>query len=112
MKIELPTIKDLETIDKIALQVHECHVKKNESRYRKKLDIDSIGVDETYKNRDIGKKLLEYVKEYAKENDYTDLRLTVNEENNNAKHLYEQIGFKIKNIVYSMQVYLEDEENE
>ncbi len=27
MKIEIPTIKNLEEIDKIALQVHECHVK-------------------------------------------------------------------------------------
>ena len=26
MKIEIPNINDLETIDKIAVQVHECHV--------------------------------------------------------------------------------------
>ncbi len=151
MKIEVPTMKDLEAIDKIALQVHECHVKwrpdifehtdsiisveelanmiansaifvarienqvvgyilvssregkKNGYRYRKELDIDAMGVDKTYRNQGIGRKLLEYVKEYAKENDYTDLRLTVNEENENARHLYEQVGFKIKNIAYSMQ---------
>ncbi len=152
MKIEIPTMKDLEAIDKIALQVHECHVKwrpdifehtdsiisqeelvdmianraifvarienqvvgyilmsskegkKNGYRYRKELDIDAIGVDKTYRNQGIGGKLLEYVKEYAKENDYTDLKLTVNEENENARHLYEKVGFKIKNIAYSMQI--------
>lgn len=152
MKIEIPNINDLKMIDKIALQVHECHVKwrpdifehtdniiseqeltnmianneifvarieeqivgyiilssregkKNGYRYRKELDIDAMGVDENYRNQGIGGKLLEYVKEYAKENDYTDLRLTVNEENENAIHLYEKVGFKIKNIAYSMQI--------
>ncbi len=152
MKIEIPTIKNLEEIDKIALQVHECHVKwrpdifehtdsiiscqelanmidnseifvakieeqivgyiilssregkKNGYRYRKELDIDAMGIDEIYRNQGIGRELLEYVKKYAKDNGYTDLRLTVNEENENARHLYKQVGFKIKNIAYSMQL--------
>ena len=152
MKIEIPNIKDLEEIDKIALQVHECHVKwrpdifehtdniinvqeladmienseifvakieeqivgyillfsregkKNGYKYRKELDIDAMGIDEVYRNQGIGRELLEYVKKYAKDNNYTDLRLTVNEENENARHLYEQLGFRIKNIAYSMQL--------
>ena len=152
MKIEIPTIKNLEEIDKIALQVHECHVKlrpdifehtdsiingqelanmienseifvakieeqivgyiilssregnKNGYRYRKELDIDAMGIDENYRNQGIGRELLEYIKKYAKDNNYTDLRLTVNEENENARHLYEHVGFKIKNIAYSMQL--------
>ena len=152
MEIEIPNIKDLEAIDKIALQVHECHVKwrpdifeytnsiinvkelanmiannaifvarieekilgyiilssregkKNGYRYRKELDIDAMGVEESYRNQGIGRKLLKYVKEYAKDNGYTDLRLTVNEENENARHLYEQLGFKVKHIAYSMQL--------
>ena len=152
MKIEIPTIKNLEEIDKIALQVHEYHVKlrpdifehtdsiingqelanmienseifvakieeqivgyiilssregkKNGYRYRKELDIDAMGIDENYRNQGIGRELLEYIKKYAKDNNYTDLRLTVNEENENARHLYEQVGFKIKNIAYSMQL--------
>ena len=37
-------------------------------------------------------------------NRYTDLRLTVNEENRDAIHLYEKIGFKVKNIAYMMQL--------
>ena len=152
IKIETPMIKDLKTIDKIALQVHECHVKwrpdifehtdsiiseeeltnmignneiyvaktnervvgyvilssregkKNGYRYRKELDIDAMGIDENYRNQGIGRQLLEFIKEYAKANNYTDLRLTVNEENENAKHLYEKVGFKVKNIAYSMKV--------
>lgn len=150
MIIELPNINDLMEIDKIALQVHECHVKwrpdifehtasilsaddlskfiqneeifiarienkivgyillykregkKNGYRYRKELDIDAMGVDEEFRNQGIGSKLLEYVRDYAKENGYTDLRLTVNEENLNARHLYEKMGFKVKNIAYSL----------
>lgn len=46
--------------------------------------------------------ILEYVKKYAKENNYTDLRLTVNDENENAKHLYEKVGFKVRNIAYTL----------
>ncbi len=152
IKIEIPKIEDLITVDKIAVQVHECHVKwrpdifehtdsifskeefcniiknkemfvakieekivgyvllsskegkKNGYRYRKELDIDAIGVDEDYRNKGIGTRLVDYVKKYAKDNSYTDLRLTVNEENENAIHLYEKMGFKVKNIAYSMMV--------
>ena len=71
---------------------------------RKELDIDAMGVDEEYRNRGIGRQLLEFIKDYAKDNGYTDLRLTVNEENENARHLYEAVGFKVKNIAYSMQI--------
>lgn len=152
MRIELPTVDDLQVIDRIAMQVHECHVKwrpdlfehtksivslenlskmianneifvakidgnivgyiiiytregkMNGFRYRKELDIDVIGVDEQYQNQGIGFQLLAFVKKYAIENNYTDLRLAVNEENEKAKHLYEKVGFKVKNITYSMQV--------
>ncbi len=152
LKIEIPTIDDREAIDKIAVQVHECHVKwrpdifestntilseeelvdrignntifvakvedrivgymllssrevkKKGYRYRKELDIDAIGVEERHRNQGIGNALLEYVKNYAKSNYYTDLRLTVDEENDVARHVYEKIGFRIKNIAYSMKL--------
>ena len=78
--------------------------KKNGYKYRKELDIDAMGVLDTYRNQGIGYELLEYIKKYAKEHNYTDLRLTVNEENENARHLYEKVGFKIKNIAYSMKI--------
>ncbi len=152
MLIDIPNIKDLDQIDKIAVQVHECHVewrpdifehtdsivskeelqtmidkkeiivarldgnvvgyimtssregKQNGYHYRKQLCIDAMGVDESYRNKGIGKKLLEYIKEYAKENNYTDLRLTVNEENENAIHLYEKVGFRVRNIAYTLHI--------
>lgn len=152
MKIEVPKLEDLNEVEKIALQVHECHVKwrpdifehtnsimdeaeflkmiKNKEifiakideiivgyviisskeksikglKYRKELNIEAIGVDENYRNQGIGTNLLEFIKKYAKENNYTDLRLTVNEENKRAIHLYEKMGFKVKNIAYSMKL--------
>ena len=78
--------------------------KKNGYKYRKELAIDALGVDKDYRNQGIGKKLLEFIKEYAKDNGCTDLRLTVNEENVNAIHLYKKVGFKVKNIAYSMKL--------
>ena len=152
MKIVVPAINDLKIIDKIAVQVHECHVnwrpdifkhtksimneeklsnliKNNEifvaiinkeivgyviisSRemkmegyiYRKQIKIEAIGVDENYRNQGVGSKLLEFMKEYARENNYTDIKLTVNEENESAKHHYEKVGFKVENIAYSMPI--------
>lgn len=152
MEIVAPKITDLEVIDKIAVQVHDCHVKwrpdifkhadsiiskeelanmianngifvakiddiivgyvlltTKESQngvggHRKELYIDVLGVDENYRNQGIGRAIMEYVKEYAIVNNYTSLRLTVNEENENARHLYEDIGFKVKNIAYMMQL--------
>ena len=148
--IEVPKITDLEIIDKIAVQVHDCHVewrpdifehtdsiidkeelerlietncifvikkdniivgyvllsskegKKNGYKYRKQLEIEAMGIDKEYRNQGIGTRLLEFVKEYGKNNNYTDLRLTVNEENENAIHLYEKVGFKIRNIAYTL----------
>ncbi len=152
IKIEIPKINDLKVIDKIALQVHEFHVKwrpdifehtdsifseedlslliadenifvakidnevvgyillskkeskKNGYKYRREIDIDALGVLDTYRNQGIGFKLLSYVKDYAINNHYTTIKLTVNEENASARHLYEKFGFRVKNIAYSMNV--------
>lgn len=148
--IEVPRVTDLEIINNIAVQVHDCHVnwrpdifehtdsiideeelvrlidnngifvikkdnkivgyvllsskesKKNGYKYRKQLEIEAMGVDKEFRNQGIGTKLLEFVKKYGKENKYTDLRLTVNEENENAIHLYEKVGFKVRNIAYTL----------
>ena len=73
-------------------------------RYRKQLEIEAICVDQRYRGKGIGTELLKYVKKIGKENNCTDLYLTVNEENANAIKVYEKFGFKIKNIAYSMQI--------
>lgn len=73
-------------------------------RYRKQLQIEAICIDEKNRGKGIGTELLNYVKKIAKENNCTDLYLTVNQENKNAIKVYEKFGFKVKNISYSMKI--------
>lgn len=73
-------------------------------RYRKQLQIEAICVDEKNREKGIGTELLKYAKKFGKENNCTDLYLTVNKENEKAIKVYEEFGFKIKSIAYSMQI--------
>lgn len=73
-------------------------------RYRKQLAIEAICVEEKCRGNGVGTTLLEYAKKIGKENDCTDIYLTVNEENEGAIKLYERFGLKVKNIAYSMKV--------
>ena len=73
-------------------------------RYRKQLQIEAICVDENNRCKGIGTELLKYLKNIAKENNCTDMYLTVNKENINAIKVYEKFGFKVKSIAYSMQI--------
>lgn len=77
-------------------------------RFRKQLSIDAMCVDKTTRQKGIGTKLLGFVKQYALDNNCTDLYLTVNEENIGAIKTYEKFGFRLKNIAYSMQINNED----
>ena len=77
---------------------------KNIMRYRKQISIEAICVDEKCRGNGIGTALLEYAKKIGKENDCTDIYLTVNEENEGAIKLYERFGLKVKNIAYSMEI--------
>lgn len=73
-------------------------------RYRKQLAIEVICVDEKCRGKGIGTALLEYAKKIGKENNCTDIYLTVNEENEGAIKLYERFGLKVKNVAYSMEI--------
>jgi ribosomal protein S18 acetylase RimI-like enzyme len=73
-------------------------------RYRKQLQIEAICVDEENRGKGIGTELLEYARKFAKEDNCTDLYLTVNKENEKAIKFYEEFGFKVKSIAYSMQI--------
>lgn len=73
-------------------------------RYRKQLQIEAICVDEKSRGKGIGTELLKYAKKFGKENNCTDIYLTVNEENENAIKVYEKFGFKVKSIAYSMEI--------
>ena len=73
-------------------------------RYRKQLQIESICVDEKNRGKGIGTELLKYARKFGKENNCTDIYLTVNKENEKAIKVYEEFGFKVKSIAYSMQI--------
>ena len=93
---------DKEIVGYIIFNIKE---KENPSmRYRKQLNIDAICVDERYRGKGIGTKILENIKEIAKTKGCTDLYLTVNQENENAIKVYEKFGFKVKNIAYMMKL--------
>lgn len=94
--------EDKEIVGYIIFNIKE---KENHSmRYRKQLNIDNICVDERYREKGIGTKILESIKEIAKLKGCTDLYLTVNQENENAIKVYEKFGFKVKNIAYMMKL--------
>jgi diamine N-acetyltransferase len=61
---------------------------------RKYIVIDNIVVDENYRNKGYGEKLLNYIIEYAKNENYNDIMLYVYRFNENAIKLYEKKGFK------------------
>lgn len=73
-------------------------------RYRKLLVVDTLCVDEKYRGKGIGTKLLEYAKNLGKENNCTDMYLTVNPKNENAIKVYEKFGMKLKDITYMMEI--------
>lgn len=73
-------------------------------KYRKELPIDAMIVDEDMRGKGIETKLLEYVIELAKQNNCTGIRLTVNEENDSARKLYEKVGMKLKNVAYNLSL--------
>ena len=55
--------------------------------------IDYVCVDPEYRNQKIGKTMIEYVFDYAKENDVSRLELTSRKERVEAHKLYEKCGF-------------------
>ena len=73
-------------------------------KYSKYLHVESICVEEKNRGKGIGTLLLKSAKEYGKENNCTDIYLTVNEENERAIKVYEKIGFKVKSMAYSMKI--------
>lgn len=77
---------------------------KNGYKYRKELPIEAMIVDENLRGKGIGTKLLEHVIKIANENNCTAVRLTVNEENNSARYVYEKLGMKVKNIAYTLDL--------
>lgn len=55
--------------------------------------MDGIAVQEDYRGNGIGGLLLQNVLDYAKQNDFTSIRLDVIDDNPDAQRLYERWGF-------------------
>ena len=62
------------------------------------LHIEDLCVDEDARDRHVGEALYQYVKEYAKGHGYTSVTLNVWAFNDNAKHFYEKMGMKVRNM--------------
>ncbi len=71
---------------------------------KKYLVVDTLAIDEKYRRKGIGTKLLEFAEDLAIKKGYTDLSLTVNKENEAGINSYEKFGFKVKNITYTKKV--------
>ncbi len=68
----------------------------------KTLYIDDLCVEKTTRGLGIGKKLYEFVKEYAKSNEFYNITLNVWECNPKAKGFYDALGLK------TLKTYLEE----
>mgnify|MGYP000602201513 CR=1 FL=1 len=73
-------------------------------RYRKLLSIDTLCIDEDFRDQGIGTKMLEFAKNIAKEQNCTDMHLTVNPNNEKAIKVYEKFGMKVHNLSYMMKL--------
>ena len=76
----------------------------NFMRYRKLLNIDTLCVDEKYRGKGIGTKMLKFANEIGKKKNCTDIYLTVSPENENAIKVYENFGMKARGISYMMEI--------
>ena len=65
---------------------------------RTELYIDDLCVDREYQNKGIGRKLIEYVIEFGKENKIDSITLNVWNGNDSANHLYQELGFKPRKV--------------
>ncbi len=75
-----------------AFCVHTQHINNNILTDIKTLYIDDLCVDENVRGNHIGKKLYDYVVNYAKENNYYNVTLNVWSCNESAMKFYEKCG--------------------
>ena len=64
----------------------------------KSLYIDDICVDENYRRHGVGKKLYEYVVQFAKEEGCFNITLNVWAKNSGAQAFYESMGMKVQKV--------------
>ncbi len=66
--------------------------------------LKSICIDEEFRGQGIGTKILEFTKNIAKEQNCTDMHLTVNPNNENVIKVYKRFGMKVHNLSYMMKL--------
>lgn len=64
--------------------------KNNDGKF---LVIHRIAVFPTWQNKGVGRKLMEFTENYAKENKYKSVRLDVTNSNQNLVRIYEKLGY-------------------
>ncbi len=71
---------------------------------RKVCMVDCFAVKERFRRQGIGKRLMEFVSQYAKEQGCTDLRLGVKSFNENAHKFYKSLGFSERTKTLEMKI--------
>lgn len=66
--------------------------------------VDCFAVKECFRRRGIGKSLMAFVSQYAKEQGCTDLRLGVRAFNENAYNFYKSVGFNERTKMMEMKI--------
>lgn len=75
---------------------------KIKEKHSKKLDVDQLVIDEKYRGKGLGKKLMQEVKNIALKNNCDRIELSCWMFNENALAMYEHIGFDRQRIIYEM----------
>lgn len=71
-----------------------CFVNFSTFKARPYINIHDVVILKEYRGKGLGKKLLERIIEIAEERNYCKITLEVREDNENAKKLYNKLGFK------------------
>ena len=75
--------------------LHHCHMPDSPfMKERDYLDIEEFCVDEPWRNKGVGKELMNYIRIYASERNIHRIELSVWSFNASALRFYESIGFK------------------
>lgn len=67
-----------------------------------------IYIRNDYQNKKLGHILMGYLIETAKKLNKRGISLTVYEDNKKAFHLYQKMGFKVKRVIYCMELNLDE----
>lgn len=79
-------------------------VSSEEKMPRKLCYVDCFAVDEKCRRQGVGRRLMEYIREFAKENDCTSVQLGVSAFNEQAQKFYHAMGFTPRTFVMEQKL--------